>query len=66
MFLSTDQSSEQAKWSGKYGSLAIAFCNLITCITSWGENWILTVLLGMGVLVCGTMGIFDLKQHIKG
>ena len=64
--MSTDQSSKPAKWSAKYGSLVIAFCNLITCISSWGDNWILTVVLGIGVLVCGTIGIFDLKLHMKG
>ncbi|MCA1060418.1 hypothetical protein LCL96_15885 [Rossellomorea aquimaris] len=65
MFLANNESSKPAKWSAKYGSLVIAISCLLTTITSWGENWILTIVLGLGVLTCGTISIFDIKKNIN-
>ncbi|TXC92772.1 hypothetical protein FS935_00800 [Metabacillus litoralis] len=56
-YLSSDGSSKLARWREKYGSLVIALCCLCSTITSWGDNWILTGILLLGVLICGTIGI---------
>ena len=58
------QSSKLDKWRGKYGALVIAFTCLIVLITGRGNSWVLTGILGLGVLVCGTIGFFDLKREI--
>jgi hypothetical protein len=42
--------------------LAIALSCLLTAINSWGQNWILTSVLGLGALVCGIIGFFDMKR----
>ncbi len=62
--LENEQSSKLDKWRGQYGALVIAFTCLIVLITGWGNNWILTGVLGLGVLVCGTIGFFDIKRVI--
>ncbi|MGN7409033.1 hypothetical protein [Sporosarcina sp. SAFN-010] len=62
--LENEQSSKLDKWRGQYGALVIAFTCLIVLITGWGNNWILTGVLGLGVLVCGTIGFFDLRRGI--
>ncbi len=51
------------KWRVKYGALITALSCLAGAFMSWGENWILTGILGLGVLVCGTIGLFDLRDH---
>lgn len=50
------------KWREKYGAIAIAFSCLISAITSWGDHWILTSVLLLGVLVCGMIVFFDMKR----
>ncbi len=54
--------SKLDKWRAKYGALAIALTCLISAINSWGDNWILTSVLLLGVLVCGTISYFDIKR----
>lgn len=54
--------SKLDKWSAKYGALAIALSCLISAINSWGDNWILTSVLLLGVLVCGMISFFDVKR----
>ncbi len=50
------------KWRVKYGALITALSCLAGVFVSWGENWILTGILGLGVLVCGTIGLFNLRD----
>ena len=54
--------SKLDKWREKYGAIAIALSCLISAITSWGDHWILTGVLLLGVLVCGMIGFFDMKR----
>lgn len=61
----TENLSKLEKWRAKYGALTIALCCLCSLITSWGNNWVLTVILGLGVLICGTFGIFDISRSIR-
>jgi len=62
--LGNDRSSKVAKWSEKYGTILIAFSCLLSAMNTWGNNWILTGVLVGGVLICGTIGIFDVKRAI--
>ncbi|USK39629.1 hypothetical protein LIS77_03610 [Cytobacillus firmus] len=48
------------KWRAKYGAIVIAFSCLLSLISSWGKNWILTGVLGLGVFLCGAIGFFDI------
>ncbi|WP_254782260.1 hypothetical protein [Bacillus sp. OK048] len=59
-----ENSSNLEKWRAKYGALIIAFSCLCSVILSWGDNWILTGILGLGILICGTIGIFNFKRAI--
>ncbi|MBM7602565.1 hypothetical protein JOC75_000535 [Metabacillus crassostreae] len=63
--MSGDDSSKLARWREKYGALVIALCCLCSAITGWGDNWILTGILLLGVLICGTIGIFDIKRVLE-
>ncbi len=49
----------------KYGALMISVSCLCTVMISWGNNWVLTSILGLGVLICGILGIFDIRRAIK-
>ncbi|MDF2038470.1 hypothetical protein P2R12_16040 [Cytobacillus oceanisediminis] len=62
--MSNDNHSKLEKWRAKYGVLVIALGCLFSVINSWGNNWILTGILGLSVLICGTIGIFDIKRAI--
>ncbi|MFD2043686.1 hypothetical protein ACFSTA_04765 [Ornithinibacillus salinisoli] len=62
--MSNENSSILVKWRSKYGGLVIALSCLCSVIISWGNNWILTGILGIGVLICGTIGIFDIKRTV--
>ena len=53
------------KWRLKYGALITSLSCLYGAIMSWGNNWILTIILGLGVFICGIIGIFDLKRAVK-
>ena len=50
------------KWQEKYSALVIALLCLFILIISWGEHWILTGVFGLGVLILGTIGAFDIKR----
>lgn len=56
---------DSTNWREKYGALIIALSCLLSAIASWGNNWILTGVLILGVLTCGTIGLFDMKRAIK-
>lgn len=62
--MSIENTSKLAKWREKYAALAVALACLYSLIDSWGKNTILTSILGLGVLVCGTIAFFDLKRAI--
>ncbi|MFC3039682.1 hypothetical protein ACFOGI_05405 [Virgibacillus xinjiangensis] len=57
--------SKLEKWREKYAALVVASTCFISLINSWGNNWVLTGILGLGVLVCGTIGVFDIKRAIQ-
>ncbi|WP_186577926.1 hypothetical protein [Aquibacillus kalidii] len=57
-----DENSKLEKWREKYGAIVIALTCLCSAITSWGDNWMLTVILVLGFIVCITIGIFDIKR----
>ncbi len=48
-----------------YGALATALACLYSVIISWGDNWFMTSLLSMGVLVCGTIGFLDIRRVLR-
>jgi hypothetical protein len=60
--LSNENPSKLEKWCAKYGAAAVAFSCLLSMISSWGNNWLLTGFLGFGVLICGAIGFYDLKR----
>ncbi|GGP16065.1 hypothetical protein [Oceanobacillus neutriphilus] len=62
--MSDKSSSKLEKWHAKYGAVVTALSCLGSTIISWRNNWILTCFLGIGVLNCGTIGIFDIKRTI--
>lgn len=62
--MSNGSSSKSKKWRAKYGALVIALTCLCSLIISWENNWILTGILGLGVLINGTIGIFDIKRSL--
>jgi len=61
--LDNSKPSKSGKWTARYGRIIIALCCSLSLINSWGNNWFLTSFLGLGVIACGTIGIFDIKQH---
>jgi hypothetical protein len=63
--LSNLKTSKLEKWRAKYAALAVAIGCLYSVVVSWGDNWFMTALLSLGVLVCGTIGFFDLKRFLK-
>lgn len=58
------RSTKLGKWRTKYGTIVIALSCFGGLVISWGINWILTGILVLGVLICGTIGIFDIKRSI--
>lgn len=62
--LSRENPSKLDKWRENYAALVVSLACLYSVINSWGNNWILTGVLGLGVLVCGTIGVFDIKRAI--
>ncbi|KHF39247.1 hypothetical protein [Halalkalibacter okhensis] len=64
--MSKGNSSKLEKWRAKYGAIAIALSCLSSTVVTWGNNWILTGVLALGVLTCGMIGIFDIKRAKSG
>lgn len=62
--LSNKSSSKLEIWRARYAALAIALGCLYSVIINWGENWILTSILVLGIIICGTIGYFDIKRSI--
>jgi hypothetical protein len=63
--ISSKEPSKLNRWSGKYSSFPIALVCLYSAYVSWGDNWVLTVVLVLGVIVCGAMGISAMKRSRK-
>lgn len=57
--------SKLGKWRAKYASLVVALGCLYSLIITWGEGWLFTVIMIIGVLLCGTFAVFDLKASIS-
>ncbi|MFD2212095.1 hypothetical protein [Metabacillus endolithicus] len=64
--MSNENPPKLENWRVKYGALIIAISCLCSVFITWGNNWILTCILGLGVLICGTIGIFDIRRTITG
>ena len=63
--MSNKKNSKLEKWRKNYASLAVAIGCLYSVIVSRGDNWIMSALLSVGVIICGTIGFFDLKRIFK-
>lgn len=46
----------------KYGAFATGFVCLISVVTSWGNNAVLTGILMAGAVVCPFIGISNIKE----
>ncbi len=55
--------SKLDKFSEKYTSIIIALSSLAGVISGWGHNWVMTGVSGLGVLVFGTIGFFDIRRE---
>lgn len=53
------------KWREKYGALIITLLCLYNVFINWGSRWGFTILFILGVLICGTIGVFDIKRAIQ-
>ena len=63
--MSNENKSSIARWRAKYASTIVALACLYSCIESWGDNWFFTGVLALGVLICGTIGFFDLRRSVR-
>ncbi|MDR7075815.1 hypothetical protein J2Y03_000803 [Neobacillus niacini] len=63
--MSNEKSPKLKKWRANYAATVTALACLYSVVVSWGDNWFLTVILALGVLVCGTIGIFDIKRTLN-
>ena len=59
-YLENENLSQRGKRRVNYGALFSSLSCLCGVFISWGNNWILTSILGLGVLVCGVIGIFNI------
>ncbi|MGE7023731.1 hypothetical protein [Solibacillus cecembensis] len=63
--MSNKNNSKLEKWRNNYAALVVAISCLCSVVVSWGENWFMSALLSVGVIICGTIGFFDLKRIFK-
>ena len=63
--MSNKKTSKLKNWRAKYAALAVAIGCLYSVVVNWGDNWFMTALLSAGVMICGTIGFFDLKRIFK-
>lgn len=54
--------SKLDKWREKYSVLTIALLCLYNVSLNWGDNWLFTGFFGLGVLLLGTIAVFDIKR----
>ena len=65
MTMTKGKTSKLEKWRAKYAASITGLACLYSVVVSWGDNWLLTAILGLGVLVCGTIGFFDIKRIVQ-
>jgi len=63
--LRNKKNSKLEEWRKNYAALAIAISCLFTLVVRWGDNWCISALLSLGVIICATIGFFDLKRMWK-
>lgn len=63
--MTKEKSSKLEKWRATYAASITGLACLYSVVLSWGEHWFLTAILGLGVLVCGTVGFFDIKRILQ-
>ncbi|HHY71640.1 MAG TPA: hypothetical protein GX497_00125 [Bacillus bacterium] len=61
--MNENKTSKLEKWRAKYASLAVAIGCLCSVVVSWGDNWFMTAFLLAGVLICGIIGVYNLKRN---
>lgn len=63
--MNNGKSHKLKKWRSKYAASITALACLYSVVVSWGDNWFFTVILALGVLICGTVGFFDIKRALN-
>lgn len=63
--MSNKKNSKLEKWRENYAALSVAIICLYSAVISWGDNWFMSALLLLGVIICGAMGFYDLKRILK-
>lgn len=63
--MTKEKLSKLEKWREKYAALVVTIGCLYTVVDNWGENWFWTIISLAGVLICGTIGYFDLKRAYR-
>ncbi|WP_332645216.1 hypothetical protein [Lysinibacillus sp. 54212] len=61
--MSNEKASKIEKWRSKFAALAVALGCLYSAIRNWGDDWFMTALFGLGVIICGTIAFFDMKRN---
>ena len=61
--LGDKKQSKLEKWRTKYASSVIALGCLYSLIVTWGEGWLFTAIMILGIFICGSFAIFDLKKQ---
>ena len=46
-------------------ALIVALCCFVSALANWGTHWLLSTVLIIGVVVCGTIGFFDVKRAYR-
>ncbi|WP_313238455.1 hypothetical protein [Sporosarcina ureae] len=54
--------SKLYKWREKYGAFITASGCLYCLLINWGHNWFLAGFFGIGVLICGAIGVSNVKK----
>ena len=60
--LGDNKQSKLEKWRKKYASSVIALGCLYSLLVSWGEGWFFSVIMILGILICGSFAICDVKN----
>ena len=63
--MSNKRNVKLEKWRKNYAALAVAIGCLYSVVVSWGDNWFMSALLSLGVIICGAISFFDLKRILK-
>ncbi len=63
--MSNGMSQKLKKWRATYAASITALACLYSVVVSWGDNWFFTVILALGVFICGTVGFIDIKRALN-